>query len=99
MCELGVNFVETVILSVPASCRNLETLHPIWQQLEALVDAEKVFSLGMADLDKEQLEALFLEAKVGESSNLSFYTPDESGSYYGMVRVVRPSVRPSVHPW
>ena len=27
----------------------------------------------------------------------SFYTPDESRSYYGMVQFIRLSIRPSIH--
>jgi len=64
MTELDTGFVETVILSVPPQYRNLESLLPLWKQLENQVDSEVVLTLGVADLEKQQLEDLYNAARV-----------------------------------
>jgi len=64
MTELGVSLIETLILAVPESQRDLESLMRIWPQLEALVDEEKVFALGISDLNADQLAALHAESRV-----------------------------------
>jgi glutamate--cysteine ligase regulatory subunit len=59
MRELNVTFIETVILSVPEDHRTLDFVSPLWSALEQQVTAEKVYSLGISDLSKDQLEKLY----------------------------------------
>ena len=65
MAELGVSLIETLILAVPESQRDVESLMRIWPQLETLVDEDKVFALGISDLNAEQLSAQHSESRVG----------------------------------
>lgn len=64
MAELGVTFIETVILSVPEEHRALSYLQKLWLALEDQVENNRVYSLGVSDLSKVQLEELFNWAKV-----------------------------------
>jgi len=57
--DLGVASVETVILSVPESMHSYDELKDLWKSLEAEVDAHRVYSLGVSDLNKAQLEELY----------------------------------------
>uniref|UniRef100_A0A0B7B062 GCS light chain n=1 Tax=Arion vulgaris TaxID=1028688 RepID=A0A0B7B062_9EUPU len=50
--------------SVAAS---LSTLQPYWEAMEELVSADKVLSLGICDLTKDELEDLYNWAKVKPS--------------------------------
>ena len=43
---------------------HLDDLKPLWEALEALKNEDKVLSLGVADLSKDQLEELFNWAQV-----------------------------------
>ena len=58
MVELGVNFVETVLLSMSMFESEeeitVDLLRPHWQALEQLVAEERVLSLGISDLDKKK---------------------------------------------
>lgn len=66
LCELGTSCIETVLLAFPANnAYQLEDFKEIWETLEKAVHDEKVFSLGVADLNKDQLEELYNWAKVG----------------------------------
>jgi len=56
--------VETVILSVPEPCHHYLALKDLWRALEAEVDASRVYSLGVSDLNKEQLEELYNSVQV-----------------------------------
>ena len=62
--ELNVSFIETVILSVPDDQRTLEHIQPLWSALEDLVAQQRIYSLGISDLSKVQLEELFNWATV-----------------------------------
>ncbi|ESO98930.1 hypothetical protein LOTGIDRAFT_213728, partial [Lottia gigantea] len=64
--ELGVSFVETVILAIPDPNEDLtvEDFKPSWQILQKLVDEQKILSLGVSDLDKTKFEQLFTWASV-----------------------------------
>ena len=64
MSELGVSFIEAVILSVPEEHKNLCKLETLWAALEEQVACNRVYSLGISDLSKQQLEDLFNWAKV-----------------------------------
>ena len=64
MSALGVTFIESLILSVPEEHTSLEYLKPLWSTLEEQVEANRVYSLGISDLSKSQLEELFGWAKV-----------------------------------
>ena len=68
MDDLGIVFVETVLLSI-SLCEAeeevpVERLLPYWLVLEDMVVAEKVMSIGIADLDKKKLEHLCEMAQV-----------------------------------
>ena len=64
MGELNVSFIETVILSVPEDQRSLEHMLPLWSALEDHVSQQHVYSLGISDLSKLQLEELYNWATV-----------------------------------
>ena len=64
LCELGSGHIETVLLSVPEDKRSWSDIQPIWEAMEDYVDQEKIFSLGVSDLNGEQLEELYNAAKV-----------------------------------
>ena len=64
MCELGVTSIDTVMISLPKEHRSMETLQVLWNILEQLVEEEKVFTLGVSDLDKTELEELHSLANV-----------------------------------
>jgi diketogulonate reductase-like aldo/keto reductase len=58
--ELGVCYIETVVLA--ACLTTMETGSPLrqsWAALERLVKHDKVFTLGVADLNAQQLQAMF----------------------------------------
>ena len=66
LAELGVSHIETVILSLTyiLNHKTLSEIMPLWEVMEGLVEQEKVFSLGVSDLDSKQLEELHSSAKV-----------------------------------
>jgi diketogulonate reductase-like aldo/keto reductase len=64
MAELDITFIETVILSVPEEHRDMSYLQKLWLALEEQVDNNRIYSLGISDLSKQQLEELFNWAKV-----------------------------------
>lgn len=59
MTSLNVSFIETVILSVPEDQRSIESLDPLWSVLEQHVKEVRVYSLGVSDLNKDQLQELY----------------------------------------
>ena len=69
MEELGVSSVECVILSLVPEPRETESfldeLKPLWSALEELVEKGSVYTLGVSDLTKDQLEGFYDWAKVG----------------------------------
>ena len=69
LAELGVDSVETVILSVNLSQSNatnhLDVIKPHWRELEEFVSRGVVYSLGISDLNLALLTALYDWAKVG----------------------------------
>ena len=64
MDDLGVQTIETVLLSVPLERHELKQVQPLWQTLEAWVHKEQVFSLGISDMSLENLQELYTWAKV-----------------------------------
>ena len=64
MGELNISFIETVILSVPDDRHTLEHIQPLWSALEEQVSRQRVYSLGVSDLSKVQLEELYNWATV-----------------------------------
>jgi hypothetical protein len=48
-----------VIIALPEKFRNVNDIQKVYQVLEDYVQKEKVFTLGLADLDKELLEQVF----------------------------------------
>lgn len=68
LTELNITFIETVILALPELEEDeevtLSVIQPYWEALEEMVEGERVLSLGIADLNKEQLEELYNWAKV-----------------------------------
>ncbi|KAK2175732.1 hypothetical protein NP493_711g01021 [Ridgeia piscesae] len=69
LTDLGIGHIETVLLAFAEKRRNLETLQASWLTLERLHKCFKVFSLGVADLNKTQLEGLYSWAEVKPSIN------------------------------
>ncbi|XP_019386628.1 PREDICTED: glutamate--cysteine ligase regulatory subunit [Crocodylus porosus] len=70
---LGVAQLDSVIIAPPpiedGINLSLEYLQPYWQELENLVQNEKIVAIGTSDLDKTLLEQLYLWAQVKPSSN------------------------------
>ena len=66
--ELGTSYLETVLLSVPEGQEDLASIKGLWETLETLVHGDKVLSLGVAEFSKDQLEALYEWAQVGEQN-------------------------------
>jgi len=64
MADLNISFIETVILSVPDDRRTLEHIQPLWSALEDHVSQQRIYSLGISDLSKLQLEELYNWATV-----------------------------------
>ena len=62
--ELGVQHLEKVLLSLPYKQWSFDDLQRVWEKLENLVKCEKIYSIGVADLDKSQLEQLYEWATV-----------------------------------
>ena len=46
---------------------NLDDLKPAWEALEEMVKDEKILTLGIADLNKDQLEELYNWAQVSDT--------------------------------
>ena len=72
MAELNVSFFETVILSVPDDQRTLVNIQPLWSALEEYVSQQRIYSVGISDLSKTQLEELYNWATV---STVTRYSP------------------------
>lgn len=68
-CELNVVNIETVIISLPDLLRTESNLQILWEELESLVKESKVFSLGISDLNKDQLERLYIWAQEKPAIN------------------------------
>ncbi|XP_019357178.1 PREDICTED: glutamate--cysteine ligase regulatory subunit [Gavialis gangeticus] len=70
---LGVAQLDSVIIAPPpiedGINLSLEYLQPYWQELENLVQNEKIVAIGTSDLDKTLLEQLYVWAQVKPSSN------------------------------
>ncbi|KAM6414728.1 glutamate--cysteine ligase regulatory subunit isoform 3-T3 [Rhynochetos jubatus] len=70
---LGVAQLDSVIIAPPpaedGTGLSVEYLQPYWQELENLVQNKKIVAIGTSDLDKPQLEQLYLWAQVKPSSN------------------------------
>ncbi|KAM4659080.1 glutamate--cysteine ligase regulatory subunit isoform 13-T14 [Amazona ochrocephala] len=70
---LGVAQLDSVIIAPPpvedGTSFSLEYLQPYWQELENLVQNNKIVAIGTSDLDKTLLEQLYLWAQVKPSSN------------------------------
>jgi diketogulonate reductase-like aldo/keto reductase len=62
--ELGITYLETVLLSVPEGQEDVASVRPLWEALESMVHGDKVLSLGVAEFSKDQLEALYEWAAV-----------------------------------
>lgn len=56
--ELGAIYLETVLLSVPRHQRGVEDLSKIWPVLDKRVEEQTILSVGMCDLDVNQLDDL-----------------------------------------
>lgn len=69
--ELGISFVETVILSISMFETEeeitVDLIKPYWQVLENLVTQELILSIGVADLDKKKLDELYNWARIKPS--------------------------------
>lgn len=65
---LGVAQLDSVIIAPPpvedGTSFSLEYLQPYWQELENLVQNNKIAAIGTSDLDKALLEQLYLWAQV-----------------------------------
>lgn len=68
LTEMGVSWVETVILSVTPTqseaSSHFDLIKPFWRELEEFVAQGKINSLGISDLNLEQLTALHDWAQV-----------------------------------
>lgn len=71
MCELGIDFVETLILALPEipDDEQLSALKGFWEEMEVLMDSGYVCSLGVCDLDKNALEKLYEWARIKPEIN------------------------------
>nr|XP_006635317.1 PREDICTED: glutamate--cysteine ligase regulatory subunit [Lepisosteus oculatus] len=70
---LGVAQLDSVIIAPPplleGDSLSLEHLQPLWEELERLVQSQKIAAIGTSDLDKALLEQLYTWAQVKPSSN------------------------------
>ncbi|XP_013785995.1 glutamate--cysteine ligase regulatory subunit-like isoform X1 [Limulus polyphemus] len=73
MNNLGVTLVDSLILAFPTlpAPQKLTLLHiqPVWKILEDLVRNERVVTIGVSDLDSDQLRDLYEWAKIKPSVN------------------------------
>ena len=68
--DLGIGHIETVLLAFSERHSNLDMLQASWLTLESLHKCLKVFTLGVADLNKSQLEDLYNWAEVRHRINV-----------------------------
>lgn len=70
---LAVSQLDSVIIAPrglqEGESQTLSHLQPLWEELEALVQSQRVAAIGTSDLDKELLEQLYNWARVKPSSN------------------------------
>ncbi|KAM8888143.1 glutamate--cysteine ligase regulatory subunit isoform 1-T1 [Synchiropus picturatus] len=70
---LRVSQIDSVIISPPGppegDSQTLAHLQPAWEELQALVQNQKIAAIGTSDLDKDLLEQLYDWAQVKPSSN------------------------------
>jgi diketogulonate reductase-like aldo/keto reductase len=66
MHSLGLEFVESVILALPEAHRHQAVLQSCWRQLEKLVRANRVLTIGCSDISSQQLEDLCSWAEVSD---------------------------------
>ncbi|EDO44307.1 predicted protein [Nematostella vectensis] len=67
MLELGVDSIETLILTLPDIQdpeQHFTTIKSFWQEMEQLYDSGYVQTLGVCDLDKPTLEKLYDWARI-----------------------------------
>lgn len=67
MTQLGVNYVEILVVSFPDSLEQDlkgDNILDVWSALESLVDDHMILSLGVADMNKDQLESLCSYVRV-----------------------------------
>ncbi|KAK3740053.1 hypothetical protein QZH41_016330 [Actinostola sp. cb2023] len=73
MCELGVDSIETLLISIPESQdkpdASFEGLKMLWEEMEELFDSGYASALGTCDLDKEMLEKLYNWARIKPEIN------------------------------
>lgn len=66
--SLGVSQLDSVIIAPPplpeGEAQTLTHLQPLWQELESLVQSQKIAAIGTSDLDKTLLEQLYNWAQV-----------------------------------
>uniref|UniRef100_A0A673KBC3 Glutamate--cysteine ligase regulatory subunit n=1 Tax=Sinocyclocheilus rhinocerous TaxID=307959 RepID=A0A673KBC3_9TELE len=71
--SLGVSQLDSVIIAPPplpeGEAQTLTHLQPLWEELESLVQSQKIAAIGTSDLDKTLLEQLYNWAQVKPSSN------------------------------
>ncbi|XP_048833175.1 glutamate--cysteine ligase regulatory subunit [Brienomyrus brachyistius] len=71
--SLGVSQLDSVIIAPPPLAEgeslSVEHLQPLWRDLQALVQSQKIAAIGTSDLDKALLEQLYSWAQVKPSSN------------------------------
>jgi glutamate--cysteine ligase regulatory subunit len=66
---LGLEFVESVIVSMPTGGEDADKkLKASWQQLESLVRANRVLTIGCSDISTQQLQELCEWAQVKPST-------------------------------
>lgn len=68
MEELGITVIDTLILSLPPlqteEKLTLNHLKPLWVEIEKLVEDSKVLTVGVSDLDAEELAELYNWSQV-----------------------------------
>ncbi|XP_051757887.1 glutamate--cysteine ligase regulatory subunit isoform X2 [Ctenopharyngodon idella] len=71
--SLGVSQLDSVIIAPPplpeGEAQTLTHLQPLWEELESLVQSQKIAAIGTSDLDKALLEQLYNWAQIKPSSN------------------------------
>lgn len=68
MQQLGVAAIDSLILSLPPLPSEekftLDHIKPLWIELEKLVSNSKVLTIGVSDLDTEELKELYNWSQV-----------------------------------
>lgn len=65
--SLGVNYVDSLLVSYPADTPT-EDIQSVWTHVEECITDASVVNAGVCDMDKNELETLYNWAQVGSST-------------------------------